>query len=134
MEILLSPHSDYQAYVGGAYHAMEIFNTYYDSKEVLDPNVKSITRANLSWSRVAQWLPWMQMGDKPGLMVFNATGFSTLNKDLVWDEIKSIVKERYPIYLTPPPLNDDRKNETSWTVFKKFIEGKEKAKVGGKGH
>lgn len=120
---------EFQAYVGGAYHAMEIFNTYYIAEEITNPEIKSLSQSNISWSRVAQWLPWMQMGDKAGIMVFNATGFSTFDEDLVWDAVKKVVKDRYPTYLTPPPLDDKRPNETSWTVFKSFMEGKEKASV-----
>lgn len=122
---------EYQAYVGGAYHAMEIFNTYYKAEEITSSEIRDLTQSNISWSRVAQWLPWMQMGDKPGIMIFNATGFSTFDKAEVWEAIKKVVKDRYPTYLTPPPLDDPRPNETSWTVFKTFMEGKEKAKVGG---
>ena len=33
--------------------------------------------------------------------------------------MRTILKERYPQYLAPPPLTDDRPNETSWEVFKK---------------
>lgn len=113
---------EYQAYVGGSYHAMEIFNSYYKSSELLDNNVKDLTQSSISWSRVAQWLPWMKMGDKAGVMVFNATGFSTFDKSKIWENITKVIKERYPTYLTPPPLDDTRPNETSWTVFKKFIE------------
>ncbi|MEN0048924.1 MAG: DUF1838 family protein [Bacteroidota bacterium] len=121
---------EYQAYVGGAYHAMEIFNTYYKTAEIESSEIRDLTQSNISWSRLAQWLPWMKMGDKVGIMVFNATGFSTFDENEVWEVIKKVVKERYPIYLTPPPLDDKRPNETSWTVFEKFMEGKEKAKVG----
>ncbi len=123
--------SDYQAYIGGAYHAMEIFNSYYKTKEIVDPNVKALSQSDISWTRVAQWLPWMQMGDKSGIMIFNATGFSTFDLDLVWQQIKDAVKERYPTYLTAPPLDDKRPNETSWTVFKKFMVGKDPAPVTG---
>ena len=36
----------------------------------------------------------------------------------------TILRERYPLYQTPPPLDDKRPNETSWTVFKKYIDEK----------
>lgn len=123
--------SDYQAYIGGAYHAMEIFNSIYSSEEILDSKVKSLNQSNIAWTRIAQWLPWMQMGDKQGIMIFNATGFSTFDADEIWPQLQNIIKERYPLYMTPPDLKDSRPNETSWTVFKKHMEGKEKAKVGG---
>ncbi len=124
--------SEFQAYVGGAYHAMEIFNTYYDAEEFTNPGITELGQSNISWSRVAQWLPWMLMGDKSGVMVFNATGYSTFDEAEIWPTLRKILDERYPLYLTPPPLNDERPNETSWTVFKKHMEGKEKVKVRGR--
>lgn len=123
--------SEYQVYVGGAYHAMEIFNSIYKSDEILDSDVKSLTHSNIAWTRVAQWLPWMEMGSKQGIMIFNATGFSTFEKSEIWPRLQKIMDERYPLYNTAPPLDDDRANETSWTVFKKHMESKEKKTVRG---
>lgn len=125
--------SEYQAYIGGAYHAMEIFNTYYKAEEIENSKIAALSQSNISWSRVAQWLPWMQMGDRAGIMIFNATGFSTFDEDEIWPALKAAIQERYPKYMTPPPLDDPRPNETSWTVFKTFMKDKEKAKVSG-GH
>ncbi len=124
--------SDFQVYVGGAYHAMEIFNTSYMTDEILDANVKSLSQSNIAWTRVAQWLPWMQMGSKSGIMIFNATGYSTFDRSEIWPRLQKIMNERYALYNTPPPLDDDRVNETSWTVFKKSMEGKEPLKVRGR--
>ncbi|NRB52086.1 MAG: DUF1838 family protein [Saprospiraceae bacterium] len=124
--------SEFQAYIGGAYHAMEIFNTYYKAAEIENSKIAALTQSNISWSRVAQWLPWMQMGDRAGIMVFNATGFSTFDEEEIWPALKAAIQERYPAYMTPPPLDDPRPNETSWTVFKTFMKDKEKAKVGGR--
>lgn len=122
-----------QKYVGGTYHAMEIFNMFYDSKNLLDTNIASVGQSNLGWSRIAKWLPWMEMGDFSGLMVFNANGFSTFDKSRVPEKLMTILKNDYPLYMTPPPLDDDRPNETSWTVFEKHIAKKraeaEKAKA-----
>jgi len=114
--------SSYQNYVGGHYHAMEMFNTFYDAQEMA--NKSSLTISRLAWSRVAQWLPWMEMGSKSGIMIFNATGFSTFDRDEIPAPLMAILEDRYPDYLTPPPTNDPRPNETSWTVFRKYIESK----------
>jgi hypothetical protein len=114
---------DYQKYVGGTYHAMEIFNTFYSADKMLNKDVASIGDSHLAWSRVAQWLPWLEMGSRPGLMVFNASGFSTFDKDKIPTALVKILDERYPSYWTPPPTDDPRPNETSWTVFQKRIEG-----------
>lgn len=116
---------DYQSYVGGKYHAMEIFNDFYDADRLLDPSVAVVGQNQIAWTRVAQWLPWLEMGDRTGLMVFNATGFSTLNKTEIPETLMDILEDRYPLYLTPPELDDERANETSWTVFKDNLETKQ---------
>ncbi|HJL80295.1 MAG TPA: DUF1838 family protein [Gammaproteobacteria bacterium] len=37
--------------------------------------------------------------------------------------MKDEIKENYPIYNQPPPTDDQRRNETSWTYFKKMLGG-----------
>jgi len=112
---------EYQKYVGGMYHAMEIFNSFYNAEKLLDNNVHNIGESHGGWTRVAQWLPWMEMGDKTGLMIFNASVFNTFDIEKVSERLLNVLKNRYPLYLNPPPLDDDRPNETSWTVFKKKL-------------
>ncbi|MFQ5634161.1 MAG: DUF1838 family protein [Gammaproteobacteria bacterium] len=111
---------EYQAYVGGHYHAMEIFNTTYVADEIL--HAESLGRSYISWVRVAQWLPWMEMGSRPGLMIVNATGFSSWKREDIPEPLMSVLRERYPSYFEPPPVDDARPNETSWTVFRKRLE------------
>jgi hypothetical protein len=113
---------DYQDYVGGQYHAMEIFNTYYKAADFLDSRRKRIGESRISWQRISGWLPWMKMRDRPGLMVFNATGFSTFDEKKISPKLRQILESRYPLYLTPPPLDDARPNETTWTVTRKAID------------
>ena len=72
--------------------------------------------------RIAQWLPWVKMGSRAGLMHINAVG-----KNLgSWDDLPVLlrdeIKTNYPVYT--PPYGDTRKNETSWTYFKKYIDRK----------
>ncbi|MFS4467200.1 DUF1838 family protein [Maribacter sp. 2210JD10-5] len=121
---------DYQKYVGGTYHAMEIFNTYYKAEELTNSKIKDLSQSNISWSRISQWLPWMEMGSRQGWIIANATGESILDKDGVWDRLKVILNDRYPLYFNPPERDDKRPNETSWTVFKKFLADKEKMEEG----
>lgn len=117
---------DYQNAVGGTYHAMEIFNTYYNFEEITNPKIKDLKTSSISWSRISQWLPWMGMGSKQGIMIVNSTGESVLDKDKIWPKIQTILEERYPLYMNPPAKDDKRPNETSWTVYKKYIAAKEK--------
>lgn len=125
---------DYQDYVGNKYHAMEIFNFSYDADEML--NTKNPTAYPVvAWVRISDWMPWMKMRGRQGQMVFNAMG----NKLKSYDELPKVLKDEialnYPIYTAPPPTDDARPNETTWTVFKKWVaERGGAAKPAGGGH
>lgn len=114
----------FQDYVGGQYHAMEIFNTFYRAADFLDAKAQRprIADSRLAWQRISGWLPWMRMGDRPGLMVFNATGYSTFDAAKLPARLWKTVDERFPAYRSPPPVDDARPNETTWTVFRKTLE------------
>ena len=113
---------EYQKYVGGTYHATEIFNFIGDIDDIADLS-KPTAAMNVTWVRIAQWLPWMEMGDRHGLMYVNAVGKKLASWDALPDKIKQEIKTNYPKYTAPPPGDDRRPNETSWTYFKKRLEG-----------
>lgn len=110
---------EYQQFVGNEYHAMEIFDFAAMRAELYDPVNYPVAYPMVSWVRISQWMPWMRMGSRPGLMVFNFMGrklpggFEELPQ-IMKDEIR----ENYPIYEYAPPLDDTRRNETTWTKFK----------------
>jgi len=112
----------YQEYIGGTYHAMEIFNTYYKAADFFDTRQARISESKISWQRISGWLPWMKMRDRPGVMIFNATGFSTFDRGQISPKLLRILETRYSEYLSPPPLGDPRPNETTWTVTKRWID------------
>lgn len=121
---------EYQDYIGGKYHAMEIFDFAYDAEEML--NTKNPTAYPIvSWVRISDWMPWMKMRGRQGQMVFNAMG----NKLKSFDELPKVLKDEialnYPAYTSPPPGDDARPNETTWTVFKKMVD-EQRAKSGDK--
>ncbi len=114
----------YQEYVGGKYHAMEIFDFAFDANEMLDTK-NATAYPIISWVRTAEWLPWMKMRGRQGLVVINAMG----NKLKSFDELPAVLKTEiaanYPTFTSPPPVDDTRLNETSWTVFKKWADSKQ---------
>ncbi len=112
---------DYQDYVGGTYHATEIFDFSTQLDDFADLS-KDRGTMNIAWVRIAQWLPWMKMGSRPGLMYVNATGKNLDSWDALPALIKDEIKANYPQYTQPPSGDDERPNETSWTYFKKFID------------
>ena len=113
---------DYQDYVGGAYHAMEFGTTAVSAKEALDATDTELQDAVISWARISRWLPWMKMGDRDGLVVFHTAGMRLDSWDQLPEVVRREIETHYPIYKVPPPLDDPRPNETSWTVFKRFID------------
>lgn len=113
---------DYQDYVGGQYHAMEIFNTFYRTVDFMDAKRVRIGDSRISWQRISKLLPWMLMGDRQGLMIFNATGFSTFDRQRIPPKLMQIIQSRFPQYLEPPPLGDSRPNATTWTITKEWID------------
>ena len=119
---------DYQQYVGGTYQAMESFQFFMDEADLRDATKPRVERLGVGWVRVAQWLPWMEMGSLTGQMIGTAPGRSLR----AWDDLPAVMKaeieKHYPAYKTAPPADDARPNETSWTYFKKVIDAKRAAK------
>ena len=112
---------DYQPYVGNTYHATEIFDFTGDINDIADLS-KNTADINVAWVRIAPWLPWMKMGGRSGLMYFNAVGKKLGSWDDLPAVLKNEIKANYPEYTSPPPVDDTRPNETSWTYFKKYID------------
>ncbi len=108
----------YQDYVGNKYHAMEIFDFAALKDELFDAS-KPTAYPMISWVRISPWAPWMEMGGRPGQMVFNAMGRKLPGgfEDLP-DVLKNEIRANYPIYEQAPPKDDTRRNETTWTKFK----------------
>jgi hypothetical protein len=113
---------DYQDYVGGTYHAMEFGTSAATAKEALDAKDTELEDAVISWGRISRWLPWMKMGDREGVVVFHTAGMRLDSWDQLPEVVRREVETNYPAYKAPPPLDDPRPNETSWTVFKRFID------------
>ena len=112
---------NYQKYVGGSYHATELFNYYGMADSLLDDQLASIN-PGISWVRIAQWLPWMEMGGRDGITYFNAQGTKLKSWDDLPDLLKSEIAANYPKSRHAPPGDDQRPNETSWTFFKKELD------------
>jgi hypothetical protein len=110
----------YQDYVGGKYHAVEMFNSFGDLDDLVSPKT-STAQVRIGWVRISGWLPWMKMGDRAGEVYFHAAG----QKLRSWEELPTSLKDEihrnYPAWTAPPPIDDTRPNETSWTFFKKQI-------------
>ena len=113
---------DYQKQVGGAYHAAELFNYMGDTDSLTDLSQDSAD-VQVGWVRMSYWLPWMEMQGRDGVIYFHTAGKKVSGYDALSDVMKTYIAEKAPIYRLPPPSDDDRPNETSWTYFQKKSEG-----------
>jgi hypothetical protein len=112
---------DYQDYIGGKYHAMEIFDFAADADDLLNTRNKT-AYPSISWVRISDWMPWMKMRGRQGQIVFNAMGSKVRSYSELSQVLRDEIALNYPIYTKPPPADDARPNDTTWTVFKKEID------------
>ena len=109
----------YQERVGGKYQAMEMGTDFFYADDLYDSTRAAPRNHAITWSRVSNWLPWMKMGDRSGVVYTATVGGRAGSIDALPEPLRSTLLTRYPQYAAPPPLDDTRPNETSWEVFKK---------------
>ncbi len=101
------------------YEAAEMFQFFVNKEELLKKSITS-TSANINWTRISPWMPFMEMGDSPGNLVFSCVGKKLDNgySDLP-EHIRKYVEENKPEFSSAPEEYSEP-NETSWTFFKKL--------------
>lgn len=115
---------DYQDYVGNKYHAMEALNSYVYKDDLLDGDKAKLEKYVLSWARFSDWLPWMKMRGRAGMMIFSTVGGRVDSYDDLPSSLKDEIEANHPTYKVPPPIDDDRSNVTSWGDFKTQMEAR----------
>ena len=113
----------YQSEVGAVYHATEMFNTIGDAESLFDPDTDTADAA-VGWVRMSDWLPWMKMSGRDGIIYFHTAGRKLDSWDGLSDRMKSEIRTNYPIYTTAPDDDDPRDNMTSWKDYKRIQEAK----------
>ncbi len=102
------------------YEAAELFQFFFSEKELNDPTKNSID-CTISWTRLGPWLPWLNMGQHQGNMVYQGAGYKLLETD--YDKMPKVLTE-YVLANKPEyrhaPTEFTSPNETSWTYFKKM--------------
>ena len=111
---------DYQKNIGGTYHATEMFNFFGNIDELTNPKIAN-PAIQVGWVRFADWLPWMEMNGRAGLIYIHAAGRKLDRFDQLPPVVLKAIETTYPEYSSPPPGDDARENETSWTYFKKKV-------------
>ena len=116
---------DYQDYVGGTYHATEMFNFFGRVSDLTDAK-KHSADVTVAWTRISDWLPWMKMRGRAGQLYFNGAGLKLDGYADLPAGMRAAIEARGPIFREPPPVDDQRPNETSWTYFKKQMDAAQK--------
>ena len=119
--------SEYQAEVGPMYHATEMFNFFGTTESLLDPQTTSAAGVEVGWARMSDWLPWMKMSGREGIIYMHTAGKKLGSWDELPDAFKKDIRKYYPAYETHPPLDDDRPNMTSWKYYDAVAKGEEEA-------
>ncbi|MBI1392783.1 MAG: DUF1838 domain-containing protein [Alphaproteobacteria bacterium] len=115
--------SDYESEIGGTYHATEMFNFFGNTASLLDPEATHAEGVTVGWSRMSDWLPWMKMAGREGVIYMHTAGKRLGAWDELSDTMKSEIRKHYPDYVAPPPLDDPRPNVTSWKYYKAVRDG-----------
>ncbi|MEM1147141.1 MAG: DUF1838 family protein [Pseudomonadota bacterium] len=113
---------DFQKEVGGTYHATELFNFFGRTDDLFDPSVDS-AKVTVGWSRMADWLPWMDMNGREGMLYMHTAGYKLENFDQLSETMKAEIATHYPEYASAPPSGDPRPNMTSWKYYKGVVDG-----------
>lgn len=117
---------EYQNEIGGIYHATEMFNFMGDLDSALDAE-SDTANVQVGWVRMSDWLPWMMMAGRDGVIYMHTAGRKLESWDDMSDTMKREIRDHYPDYVAPPPLDDPRRNETSWLYYKKIRDGERQA-------
>ena len=114
--------SAYQKEIGGTYHATEMFNFLGDTESLLSTDTTT-AEVQVGWVRMSDWLPWMMMEGREGVIYMHTAGRKLDSWDGMSDTMKNEIRTHYPDYVAPPPSDDPRRNETSWIYYKKVRDG-----------
>lgn len=124
---------DYQEYVGNKYQAAEFLTWTAPLADIKDAGTAHVVDSVISWGRISRWIPWMKMGGREGVLVFYTGGLRLNNWDEMPAKMKDEIKANHPAYVAPPPVDDDRPNDTSWTVAKRVIDAERAAQAAAEG-
>jgi len=121
--------AEYPQYSSGDwYEAMELFNTFVKTSDMQDAKRTSVP-ASGSWSRVGPWLPWMEMGNSQGQLVYHGRSVKFDSVDGLPRALREHTARHHPKFLEAPTEYSES-SATSWTVFKEQIDARRRQQQG----
>jgi Protein of unknown function (DUF1838) len=101
------------------YTGSEHFGFFAQKADFDNPKLTSVPM-QISWARTSPWLPWMQMGDKPGYMLFSAWGKKLNSVNELSADLLAHVKATQPKFLSAP-RDFLTPNATTWSEYKRLV-------------
>jgi len=120
----IMPRIDYPLHsADNKYQAAELWMMNGRVSEVMNPDITSASCVT-SWSRVGQWLPFMEMGNRPGIMVYHSDSYKLLEGvKHIPANILAHTEKHHPKYLkSPSQWQSLRDNASQLTVSKQEID------------
>ena len=116
------------------YQSCELWAISSSLAEVADPEVSSASN-HTAWARNGMWLPFMEMGNRLGHMVYHSQSFKLMNGvDGLPKYIRDYTEKHYPKYLeAPKEWKGLAENENTWSYSKKVIDARREKGGGGPG-
>jgi len=105
------------------YQAAELWGMIGSLREVMDPDVSSASCVT-SWSRVSGWLPFMEMGSRPGQMVYHSHAYKLARGvEQLPATVRDWLEKHGPEYLEAPrEWNPPRQGVNAWNYSKALID------------
>jgi len=111
-----------------SYQGAEIYFYHARLSELQDPATRTIA-ADVAWTRLGQWEPFMEMGNRPGEMVFHAAGKRLTSGPEELRQVNppmfDLLQSRYPEYLEPP-REFVPGTVSQWDAFREWQRGRDK--------
>jgi len=87
---------------GDRYQTGELWGMIGDLREIMDPDVTSASCVT-SWSRTAGWIPFMEMGNRPGQMIFHSHAYKMKDGPAeLPPQIRTYIEQNAPEYFESP--------------------------------
>ena len=118
----LTPAEFPKASSGEIYAGSEHF-AFFAPKVAMDDPALNQVPLNVGWTRVGPWLPWMEMGQAEGRLLYVGQGNKRASVAELPKDIQERIARDYPEY-AEAPREWQQPNMTSWTYYKQ-LQGKE---------
>lgn len=99
------------------YQASELFKLTVPTSDLWNSELTSVSQLRLSWDRIGPWLPWMKMSDRPGYLIYSATGRKVGGFTELPPLLQHEINTRVPLYKNAPKSFRDGEDMTSWLYF-----------------